>query len=214
VAFRDDALARWAALDAPWRDCLRLAWEAYGARTIPVGAVLVDGAGEVVARGRNHVYETGGAPGAVAGSRLAHAEVNALVALTPDRRYDDHTLYTSLEPCLLCVGAAVMTTVGQILYLGADRYGGGDGAIHSNAHVERVGMTIAGPRSDGFGRLAEALHVAFFVERDRGSSVAAAYRERAPEVVATGQALLVAGLRRLADGPLDDALPELWPAVA
>ena len=214
MASGDEALACWTALEAPWRECLRLAWRAYGAHTIPVGAVLVDARGEVVARGRNHVYERDGAPGAVAGNRLAHAEVNALVALTPDRRYDDHTLYTSLEPCVLCVGAAVMTTVGRILYLGADRYGGGDGAIHANAHVERVGMTIAGPREDAFGRLAEALHVAFFVERDSGSSVVGAYRERAPEVVETGEALLALGLRSLAAGSLDDALPRIWPAVA
>ncbi len=37
--------AAWAALEAPWRACLSLAWEAYGANTIPVGAVLVDGGG-------------------------------------------------------------------------------------------------------------------------------------------------------------------------
>jgi hypothetical protein len=35
----------WAALEEPWRVCLSLAWEAYGAGTIPVGAALVDGAG-------------------------------------------------------------------------------------------------------------------------------------------------------------------------
>jgi hypothetical protein len=80
--------------------------------------------------------------------------------------------------------------------------------------VERLGMTIAGPRDDAFGRLAEALHVAFFVERDPEISVVRAYRERAPQVVDTGEALLAAGLRALASGPVDDALPRIWPAVA
>ena len=36
--------------------CLSLAWEAYGAGTIPVGAALVDAEGAVVAEGRNRVY--------------------------------------------------------------------------------------------------------------------------------------------------------------
>ena len=70
-----DAASAWDALEEPWRLCLSLAWEAYGAGTIPVGAVLVDGSGAVVAEGRNRIYEPLAPP--------RHAEVNALVALTP-----------------------------------------------------------------------------------------------------------------------------------
>src|SRR6201999_3192788 len=84
------AIDAWHALDEPWRACLSLAWEAYGGGTIPVGAVLGDGSGESVAEGRNRVYERTGPPGQLANSLLAHAEVNALVALDPERRYEDH----------------------------------------------------------------------------------------------------------------------------
>src|SRR5205823_5355576 len=48
----------WARLDGPWREAFRLAWEAFGAGTIPIGAVVVDEKGTVVARGRNRVFET------------------------------------------------------------------------------------------------------------------------------------------------------------
>jgi hypothetical protein len=106
-----DPAAAWNALEEPWRVCLSLAWEAYGAGTIPVGAAL--------------------------------------------------------EPCLLCVGATVMATVGRIRYAGADPYGGGDGALTgSNAHTERVPLQLEGPREDAFGVLASALLPAFFLRRD------------------------------------------------
>ena len=41
------------ALEAAWQECLRLAWKAYSAGTIPVGAVLADSAGKIVSRGSN-----------------------------------------------------------------------------------------------------------------------------------------------------------------
>lgn len=47
-------------LDERWRAVLELAWEAYLAGTIPVGAVVADADGRVVARGRNRIFEPPG----------------------------------------------------------------------------------------------------------------------------------------------------------
>lgn len=211
-----DAAAAWARLDAPWRACLELAWRAYGAGTIPVGAAVVDGAGTIVAEGRNRIYERDAPPGQIAGSLLAHAEVNALVGLHPGRRYEDHTLYTALEPCLLCVGAAVMATIGRVRYAGADPYGGGDGGLTGvNPHVERVPLRIEGPRADPFGRLASALLLAFFLRRKPEGHVVDAYAAHAPHVLPVAEALLASGAPETAARgvALADALPALWDAL-
>jgi tRNA(Arg) A34 adenosine deaminase TadA len=204
----------WSALDEPWRVCFELAWEAYGAGTIPVGAALVDGAGAVVATGRNRVYEPAAPAPQIAHSLLAHAEVNALVGLDPERRYEDHTLYTSLEPCVLCVGATVMATVGRIRYAGADPYGGGQ--VGSNPHVERVPLRLDGPLDDGFGTLGSALLPAFYLRRNPGGAVVAAYARQRPELLAVARALIDAGAPELAarGAPLAEVLPRLWPVVA
>ena len=98
-------MTRWADVDPPWRAALELAWAAYAADTIPVG-VVVDASGEIVAEGQNAVYRPG-AVGPLAGSRLAHAEVAALGSPSAEGAHEDRALYASLEPCLLCVGAAV-----------------------------------------------------------------------------------------------------------
>ena len=210
------AAEAWDALAEPWRVCLSLAWTAYGAGTIPVGAALVDGAGAVVARGRNRVYERSAPPGELANSLLAHAEVNALVRLDPERRYEDHVLYTALEPCLLCVGATVMATVGRIRYAGADPYGGGEGGMTGvNPHVERVPLRIEGPRRDRFGTLASALLLAFFMRRKPAGHVVRAYERRMAGMVTVARALLAAGApeRAAAGLALPAALPALWPAL-
>jgi tRNA(adenine34) deaminase len=207
----------WERLEPPWRTCLELAWSAYGAGTIPVGAAVTDGAGAIVAEGRNRIYEPTAPDGQIANSLLAHAEVNALVGLDPERRYEDHTLYTALEPCLLCVGAAVMATVGRVRYAGADPYGGGDGGLVGvNPHVARVPLRLEGPRDDAFGRLASALLLAFFLRRKPEGHVVRAYASGAPELRRVAEALLDRDAPETAARgvPLGDALPGLWDALA
>jgi tRNA(adenine34) deaminase len=212
-----DAGTAWAALEPPWQACLELAWRAYGAGTIPVGAALTDGTGAVVAEGRNRVYEKTAPAGQIANSLLAHAEVNALVGLDPERRYEDHTLYTALEPCLLCVGATVMATVGRIAYAGADPYGGGSesGLAGVNPHLGRVPLRLDGPREDRFGRLASALLLAFFLRRRPEGHVVAAYTTHAPQLRPVTDALLrtQAPEQAASGAPLADALPGFWDAL-
>ena len=118
----DAAAQAWEALEPPWRDALELAWEAFQAGTIPVGAVVVDIDGDVIARGRNRIFDAAAPPGQLAGTRIAHAEINALAQLPPSA-YESHVLYTTLEPCLVCFGAAVFSTIGTIRFAAADAAG-------------------------------------------------------------------------------------------
>lgn len=180
-------MTRWDDLEPPWRACLALAWEAYGHGTTPVGAVIVDPDGGTVAEGRNARYAAAGGP--LAGSHIAHAEVLALGRLSSERNYPGHTLYTTLEPCLLCVGAAVMSNIGHVHFAGADPYGGAAAMAPTNAHLRRGLTTFSGPRPDALGTFAAALHVEFYLRRKPGGHVVAAYREAAPEVVAAAEVL-------------------------
>lgn len=78
---------------------------------VPVGAVLVDTEGTVVARGRNR-REVDHDP-------TAHAEVEALRAAGRARgrwRLDDLTMVVTLEPCIMCAGALVHARVRGLVY--------------------------------------------------------------------------------------------------
>lgn len=115
----------WENLDKPWQEAISLVWEAYKKGTIPIGAVIVNEEGKIIARGQNQVFdETSRHP--LAGSNMAHAEMTALFGL----KVEDHPnikryiLYTSLEPCPMCFGTAIMMGIRRIYYGGNDGYAG------------------------------------------------------------------------------------------
>lgn len=194
------------------RLCLELAWEAFGSGSVPVGAVVLDGAGSVVATGRSRMYEDTAPPPQLANSLLAHAEVNALVGLDPRRRYEDHTLVTALEPCPLCVGAVAMSTVGTLVYLGADPYGGAVGLLGDTPHTARVPVEVHGPRDDATGTLVSALLVACFLVRNPEGAVVQVNRELRPDLVRVAERLLAAGAAEQARDPgvsWDEVAPRL-----
>jgi len=100
---------------------LALAIEAGAAGEAPIGCVIVDGAGEVIAEGAN-------APIA-AHDPTAHAEIVALrkaaAALENYRLKPGLTLYVTLEPCAMCAGAISNARIARVVYGASDPKGGG-----------------------------------------------------------------------------------------
>ena len=74
----------------------------------------------MVAEGRGRRFEQPNGRGReLAYTQIAHAEINALAGLPPTRHYEDHVLLTTLEPCCMCLGAAVQSAVAQLHFAGA-----------------------------------------------------------------------------------------------
>jgi tRNA(adenine34) deaminase len=101
------------------RQALELAREAERAGEVPVGAVLaIDG--KVIGRGRNSPVEFD--------DPTAHAEILALreaAAALGNYRVERATLYSTLEPCVMCAGALVAARVERLVFGARDlRFGG------------------------------------------------------------------------------------------
>jgi tRNA(adenine34) deaminase len=91
---------------------------------VPIGAVVLDEAGEVIGRGHN-VREAEGDP-------VGHAEVLALRAAGLTRggwRLSGCSLVVTLEPCAMCAGACVLSRVDRIVYAAADPKAGAVGSL-------------------------------------------------------------------------------------
>ena len=96
--------------------------EAHAAATageVPVGAVLVDPEGTVLARMRNQMRECR--------DPTAHAEIAAIRAACEkldSERLTGCSLYVTLEPCPMCAGAIAEARIAKLFYGAADVKGG------------------------------------------------------------------------------------------
>ena len=85
---------------------------------VPIGAVLVSADGVVTGRGHNRREQRG--------DPTAHAEIEALrdAAGYAGWRREGSTMFVTLEPCPMCMGALVNARVARVVYGAADRKAG------------------------------------------------------------------------------------------
>lgn len=153
-----DAEVTWAELDEPWQRAFALAWDAVVTGNIGVGAVVCDPGGSIVSEGRNRVADSSAPVGQVAGSSLAHAEVNALAQLR-FRSPRTLELFTTLQPCLQCSAAIRMAPIATVQMAGADPLweGCNDFGRLNPWAAQRGPVPTTGPRSDEIGVFATLL---------------------------------------------------------
>jgi tRNA(adenine34) deaminase len=100
---------------------------------VPVGAVVIDASGAVIARGRNR-READRDP-------TAHAEIVALRAAARsvgDWRLDGLTLVVTLEPCTMCAGAITAARLSRVVFGAADPRAGAVGSLWDVVRDQRL----------------------------------------------------------------------------
>jgi len=131
-------VSRWSQLNEPWRVALEQAIAAYLEQdSAPIGAAIINGQGEVIARGAN----------AFASSRLAHAELNALVALPSDTDRSSCEIYSTLEPCPMCAGAIRMSQLRGVHFAAHDPSAGSTDLLNANEFMREFPCTIHRPQN-------------------------------------------------------------------
>jgi tRNA(adenine34) deaminase len=107
------------------KEALGLAETAFKEGEFPVGAILVY---------KNKILATGARKGTAGGfaNEVDHAEIMALRNLAGRKEFDginrqEITLFCTMEPCLMCFGAILLSGIGRIVYAYEDVMGGGTG---------------------------------------------------------------------------------------
>lgn len=111
--------------------------KAFAADEVPIGAVLVSPTGEILAQAHNLTISNS--------DPTAHAEIAALRAACRamgNYRLTGATLYSTIEPCLMCMGALVHARVGRVVFGAYDEKWGGCGSIYNFARESRLNHRI------------------------------------------------------------------------
>ncbi|WP_309080796.1 tRNA adenosine(34) deaminase TadA [Zhihengliuella sp.] len=124
---------------------------------VPIGAVVLDPEGSIIAVGRNR-READGDP-------TAHAEVEAIRAAAAALRGTGHddgwrltdcTLVVTLEPCAMCAGAIVLARIPRVVFGAWDEKAGAAGSVFDVLREPRLNHFVevhAGVREQECGEL-------------------------------------------------------------
>jgi tRNA(adenine34) deaminase len=135
----------WSSLDPIWQAVIAEGWAAYAAGSHAIGAVITSPDGAIVARGRNRGRDGTATPGQLHASRLAHAEINAILALPPELDPRTVTMWATTEPCPLCIGAVAIAKIGHLRFACRDPYAGSAGLATANAFMRSRAVQVRGP---------------------------------------------------------------------
>jgi tRNA(adenine34) deaminase len=123
---------------------LKEAEKAYLEEEVPIGAVLISSSGEVLAADHNRTRQLN--------DPTAHAEILVLRRAGQEVnnfRLPGTTLFITIEPCLMCAGAAIHSRVERVVYGTVDPKGGALGSLYDVSRDQRLNHrfeVIAGVR--------------------------------------------------------------------
>ena len=105
------------------REAISLAHEVKSTGDVPVGALIVNGGGEVISSGKNEREQDN--------DPTAHAEIVAIRNASEkigSWRLDDLTLIVTLEPCVMCAGAILQSRIKRLIFGAFDQKAGAVGS--------------------------------------------------------------------------------------
>ena len=106
------------------RAAITVASKASASGDVPVGAVIVNANGEIVATGHNERE--------LLNDPTAHAEIIAIRRATEklgEWRLENHTLVVTLEPCPMCAGAIAQSRISTLVFGAWDEKAGAVGSV-------------------------------------------------------------------------------------
>lgn len=116
---------------------LALAEAAASGADVPVGALIVDADGAVIASAHNNREVTHDPTG--------HAEIVAIRQATEARkdwRLEGCTLIVTLEPCVMCAGAIVAARIPRVVFGAWDERVGASGSLYDVLRDARLGTPV------------------------------------------------------------------------
>ena len=177
----------WKDLSAAWQAAFREMWTAFCAGSVPVGAVLCNSEGSIIISDHNRNSE----PQTI-NKRIAHAEANILRRLDTSE-FDPRllTLYTTMEPCPMCMGTALMSNIKRIRLAARDSYCGMAHLLDTDPYYAAKGVDLRfeGGEPEQVQLTIQSYHELRYMELGAGGNVFEKFAECCPEAAKAAKKL-------------------------
>lgn len=136
----------WSHIPPVWQECFEESWKSFQQGSRPIGAVVTDKDGNIIARGQSSAFAAL-KDSVISNNELAHAELNALLRL--DNRVhsirNTYTLYSTMEPCPLCFGAFYMSGLRHLKFAAKDKWAGSTNLKDTTPYMSFKPIKVDGP---------------------------------------------------------------------
>ncbi len=131
---------RFRELDKEWQRVFELSWQSYCEGNLPIGAIITDDDGNILSVGRNHYITTKRFPNC----KVDHAETECIQQLDIQKYPDlkSYTLYTSMEPCPMCIGTIIMSNLKRVRVAARDAWAGASDICIKNAYANKKAVEV------------------------------------------------------------------------
>ena len=127
-------------LEKAWQEVFELGWQSFCEGNLPIGAIIVDDEGNTLSVGRNRYVTSKRFPNC----KVDHAETECIQQLDIVKYPDpgSYTLYTSMEPCPMCIGTIIMSNLKRVRVAAHDSWAGASDICIKNAYAQKKSVQV------------------------------------------------------------------------
>lgn len=131
---------RFSDIGKSWQKVFELGWKSFCEGNLPIGAIIVDDDGNVLSVGRNNYVSSKRFPNC----KVDHAETECIQQLDINKYPDlkSYTLYTSMEPCPMCIGTIIMSNLKRVRVAAHDSWAGASDICIKNQYAQKKSVEI------------------------------------------------------------------------
>lgn len=178
----------WKDLSHQWQTVLEEAWTAFRNGSVPIGAAVFDKNGTLLLKDHNRSGES-----QTLNPSTAHAEVNVLHHLDCRNglRIREIELYTSMEPCPMCMGTIVMSNVKHLHCGSHDRWCGALHLLDTDPYMRSQHIEVTEPHEETefFQLVLSSCHELKHIRKGGSPAVLECFRISSPSAVETAEKL-------------------------
>lgn len=183
---------KWNELEKEWQRVLELCWDAFCEGNLPIAAVIADHEGNILSTGKNNSHISN----RFLNAKIDHAETECVQMLDVEKypSVRDYILYTSMEPCPMCMGTIVMGNIRRVCIAARDPWAGATDLCSKSDYIASKHMNIRF-MDEGYGMVSMTLLAYAELRSGRGDGpVLKKFETDYPEAVAAARLLYKDGI--------------------